>query len=139
MNATSRTKPPLWFWIVSVIALLWNAMGVNQYIGQAYKTETWQSALTPEQIETISNYPAWLTAAFAIAVFTGAIGSIGLLLRKKWAYSLLVLSLFAVIVQMGYILTQGHSDNMGMTISIIVFSGFLVWFSKKSLSKGWIS
>ncbi|NCO63841.1 MAG: hypothetical protein GW839_12935 [Flavobacteriales bacterium] len=132
-------KPPIWFWIVSVIAILWNAMGVDQYIGQAYKTERWRSAITDEQFETISNMPSWLTAAFAIAVFSGVLGSLGLLLRKKWATSLLILSLLAVIVQMGYILTQGHTNNMGMTISIIVFALFLVWFSKKSETKGWIS
>ena len=51
-------KPPIWFWIVSVIAILWNAMGVDQYIGQAYKTERWRSAITDEQFETISNMPS---------------------------------------------------------------------------------
>ena len=134
-----KEKPPVWFWIVSVIALLWNAMGVKQYLGQAYQTNSWRSALTDEQFEMISNFPVWLTAAFAIAVFAGLLGSLGLLLRKKWAYMLLVLSLIAVIAQMGYILIQGHFDGIGMTISIIVFAIFLVWFSKKSISKGWIS
>ncbi|MCB0449398.1 MAG: hypothetical protein KDC97_04695 [Confluentibacter sp.] len=134
-----KVKPPVWFWIVSAIALLWNAMGVNHYLGQAYQTESWRAALTDEQFEIISNFPAWITAAFAIAVFAGALGSLGLLLRKKWAYSLLLISLIAVIVQMGYILSQGQADNIGMTISIILFSVFLVWFSKKSIAKGWIS
>jgi hypothetical protein len=134
-----KEKPPVWFWIVSVIALLWNAMGVKQYLGQAYQTDSWRSALTDEQFEMISNFPVWLTAAFAIAVFAGLLGSLGLLLRKKWAYMLFVLSLIAVIAQMGYILIQGHFDGIGMTISIIVFAIFLVWFSKKSISKGWIS
>lgn len=135
----SKTKPPVWYWIVSVIALFWNAMGVNQYIQQAYKTESWRSAITDAQFEIISNFPAWLTAAFAIAVFTGALGSLALILRKKWAYSLFLLSLIAVIVQMGYVLSQGHTDNIEMTISIILFALFLVWFSKKSTSKGWIT
>jgi hypothetical protein len=135
----SKTKPPVWYWIVSIIALFWNAMGVNQYIQQAYKTESWRSAITDAQFEIISNFPAWLTAAFAIAVFTGALGSLALILRKKWAYSLFLLSLIAVIVQMGYILSQGHTDNIEMTISIILFALFLVWFSKKSTSKGWIT
>lgn len=135
----SKTKPPVWYWIVSIIALFWNAMGVNQYIQQAYKTESWRSAITDAQFEMISNFPAWLTAAFAIAVFTGALGSLALILRKKWAYSLFLLSLIAVIVQMGYILSQGHTDNIEMTISIILFALFLVWFSKKSTSKGWIT
>ena len=101
--------------------------------------DEWRVQLTDEQFEIISNFPAWITAAFAIAVFAGALGSLGLLLRKKWAYSLLLISLIAVIVQMGYILSQGQADNIGMTISIILFSVFLVWFSKKSIAKGWIS
>ncbi|MBD0822749.1 hypothetical protein [Aestuariibaculum marinum] len=134
-----KEKPPFWFWVVSVIALLWNIMGVDQYIGQAYKTDRWKASMTTEQIELASTLPSWLTAAFAIAVFTAAIGSLGLLLRKKWAYSLLLISFVAVIIQMGYFLFSGHSDNLGMTISIIVFAAFLVWFSKKAVSKRWIT
>lgn len=133
-----KVKPPVWFWIVSVIALLWNIMGVDQYLGQAYKTDRWRSAMTEEQLEMVSNLPGWLTGAFAIAVFAGLLGSIGLLLRKKWSYSLFVISLIAVIVQMGYVLAQGYFDGIAMTISIIAFAIFLVWFSKKSISKDWI-
>lgn len=36
MNHSTRTKPPIWFWIISVIALIWNLMGVMAYLGQAY-------------------------------------------------------------------------------------------------------
>lgn len=133
-----KVKPPVWFWIVSVIALLWNAMGVDQYLGQAYKTERWRSAMTEAQLEMVASLPTWLTAAFAIAVFAAILASLGLLLRKKWAYYLFVISLIAVIIQMGYVLAQGHFDGIAMTISIIVFSIFLVWFSKKSISKDWI-
>jgi len=134
-----KVKPPIWFWIVSAIALLWNAMGVNQYLGQAYQTESWRAALTDEQFEMVSNFPSWLTAAFAIAVFSAVIASLGLLLRKKWAHRLFLISLIAVVIQMGYILIQGIHDSIEMTISIILFAVFLVWFSKKSISKGWIS
>ncbi|SFZ91653.1 hypothetical protein SAMN05428642_102191 [Flaviramulus basaltis] len=139
MTNQSTKKPPIWFWVISVIALIWNGMGVAQYLGQAYKTESWRSSLTDEQFEIISNLPSWLTGAFAVAVFTGLLGSLGLLLRKKWSYYLLVLSLLAVIIQMGYILIQGQSDNIGMTILIVVFAIFLAWFSKKTILKGWLS
>ena len=135
----SSVKPPVWFWIVSVVGLVWNGLGVNHYLQQAYKTESWRSQLSAEQLEFISNAPAWLTAAFAIAVFAGALGCIALLLRKKWANNLLLLSLIAVIVQMGYLLIKGHVDNMIITILVIVFAIFLVWFSKNSTAKGWLS
>ncbi len=29
MSETLKQKPPFWFWIVSVIGVIWNAMGVN--------------------------------------------------------------------------------------------------------------
>lgn len=133
-----KVKPPIWFWIVSVIALLWNIMGVDQYLGQAYKTDRWLSTMTDEQLEMVSSLPGWLTGFFATAVFTALLASIGLLLRKKWAYSLFVISLIAVIVQMGFVLAQGYFEGIPMTISIIAFAIFLVWFSKKSISKNWI-
>ena len=100
MTDSSNTKPPIWFWIVSVIALIWNAMGVMQYLAQAYMTEDFKSQYTAEQLEMISNVPAWATAAFAIAVFSGLLGSILLLLKKKFASKLFLLSLLGILVQL---------------------------------------
>ena len=46
--------------------------------------------------------PAWVTAAFALAVFGGALGSLLLLFRKKFAEGVLVVSFLAVLAQMTY-------------------------------------
>ena len=139
MTTESTNKPPIWFWIVSFIALIWNAMGVNAYLQQAYNTESYRTMYSEKQLEIAADMPAWVTAAFAIAVFAGALGAIGLLLRKKWATKLWLLSLLAVVVQMGYTLINGYESNMIMTIMIIVFAFIFVWFSKQSASKGWLS
>tara|TARA_R110002049_G_scaffold188124_10_gene356434 strand:+ start:921 stop:1340 length:420 start_codon:yes stop_codon:yes gene_type:complete len=139
MSEQSSNKPPIWFWIVSVIALIWNAMGINAYLQQAYDTESYRTMYSEEQLEIAANMPSWVTAAFAIAVFAGTLGAIGLLLRKKWATKLWLLSLLAVIVQMGYILINGYVSNMVVTIMIIVFAFVFVWFSRMSASKGWLS
>jgi len=135
----SKVKPPVWFWIVSVIAFIWNGLGVDGFLGQAYNTERYRSSFTPEQLEIAANAPSWTMRAFAVAVFAGVIGSIALLIRKKWAFSFYLISLIAVIAQMGYFLINDHYDNIGMTISIIVFAMFLLWFSKKAIAKGWIA
>lgn len=135
----SLNKPPIWFWIVSVIALIWNVMGVNAYLQQAYNTESYRAMYSEEQLEIAANMPAWVTAAFAIAVFAGALGAIGLLLRKSWAVKLWLLSLLAVIVQMGYILINGYVSSMLMTIMIIIFALLFVWFARKSEANGWLS
>ncbi|MDG2194165.1 MAG: hypothetical protein P8K77_04815 [Polaribacter sp.] len=142
----STNKPTTLFWIISVIALIWNAMGANAYIQQAYNTESYQAMYTPEQIEIANNVPAWVTAMFAIAVFGATLGSIFLLLRKKIANSIFVISFLAVAIQMSYVFLLGGmgeeyygAGGMIMPIMIIVIAIFLVWYSKKATTKGWLS
>ena len=142
----STNKPTTAFWIISIIALIWNLMGVNAYIQQAYNTESHQAMFPdPKQLEIVNNLPAWLTAVFAIAVFAGALGCLFLLLRKKLAKSLLMLSLLAVIIQTVYnvFINEGKEfyeafQNI-MLIMIPLLSIFLVWYSKDVAKKGWLS
>ncbi len=139
MTEASTIKPPVWFWIVSVIALIWNGLGVDGYLGQAYNTERYRNAFSAEELEIAASAPSWLTAVFAIAVFAGVIGAIGLLLRKKWATIFWLISLIAVILQMGYAFISGKVTNLWMTVMIIIFAFIFLWFSRKSHAKGWIS
>lgn len=77
-------KPPAWFWIVSVVALIWNAMGVMAYLARAFATDEMIAALPEEQqAEFLVEYPAWYTAAFAIAVFAGSFRMFSLTVKKK--------------------------------------------------------
>ncbi|MBL4904804.1 MAG: hypothetical protein JKZ00_02010, partial [Flavobacteriaceae bacterium] len=50
--SNSTNKPTTVFWIIGVLALIWNAMGVDAYIQQAYNTQRYQEMYTPEQLET---------------------------------------------------------------------------------------
>ena len=134
----SSIKPPVWFWIISVLALIWNVLGIGAYLAQAYMTDEALAALPEADQAMYANLPAWYTAAFALAVFCGALGCIALLLRKKWAYMLLLISLIAVIVQMSYVIFSLNMAN-AMTPMIIIVALFLVWYSKKATTKGWIS
>ena len=134
----TTTKPPVWFWIISVLALIWNGMGVNQYLQQAYNTEAFKSMVSTEELEMIGQLPTWYTAVFAIAVFAGALGCILLLLRKKLAYFVLLLSLISVLFQMGYITFSINMANI-MTPFIVIAAVLLVLFSKHSKKKNWIN
>ncbi len=138
----SINKPPIWFWIVSILALIWNGLGVMAYLGRAFATDEMIAALPEEQqAEFLAEYPAWYTAAFALAVFCGALGCIALLIRKKWAHPLFVISALGAIVQHIYLFMNVEMDGaaMAMPVLVILVCLFLIWFAKNAISKSWIS
>jgi len=137
-------KPTSAFWIISVLALLWNIMGVVAYLGQAYMTDEVLKALSEGEQSYYNNVPAWITGAFAIAVFAGVFGCVGLLIRKKWAVILFVISIIAVIAQTTYNLyiqkfMEVPLQHMIWSLVVILIAIFLVWFSRNAAKKNWLS
>ncbi|HEY9168587.1 MAG TPA: hypothetical protein VIN72_03785 [Lutibacter sp.] len=142
--SSSTNKPTSAFWIISFAAFLWNISGVVAYLGQAYMTDEVLLALPEAEQNYYNNVPAWVTAAFAIAVFAGIFACVGLLMRKKWATTLFIISLIAVIVQFIYnffmqTFVEVSGNKIIMPTAIIIIALFLAWFSIKSERKGWIS
>ncbi|PKP12551.1 MAG: hypothetical protein CVU08_09980 [Bacteroidetes bacterium HGW-Bacteroidetes-3] len=140
----SSNKPTTAFWIISVLALLWNIMGVVAYLGQAYMTEEVLKSLPLTEQEYYNNVPAWVTAAFAIAVFAGVFGCVGLLMKKKWATILFIISLISVIAQFTYnFLIQSDMEvstiHMIWSFVVIIIAILLIFLSRKSAKEGWIS
>ena len=136
----SSTKPTKVFWIISIIAILWNIMGVIAYLGQAYMTDE-AKALLPEGDQAYyANVPAWVTAAFAIAVFTGFLGSVALILKKKWAKPMFLVSLITVVAQIVYnLIIQDFVALSGgrviLPLVTLAVAAFLVWFTKDNVTK----
>ncbi|TMM57383.1 hypothetical protein FEE95_12930 [Maribacter algarum] len=146
MSTNVKTKPPVWFWIVSVLALLWNLMGVGAYLADAYMKDEMMAAFTEAQKSIFENQPAWVTGAYAIAVFAGALGCIALLLRKKWAKPLFWLSIIAVISRTIYYFFRTNATEVFdmfqgtiMPILVIVIAGLLLIITKIASERNWIS
>ncbi|WP_458626640.1 hypothetical protein [Winogradskyella sp. PC D3.3] len=139
--SSSINKLPISFWIISVLALLWNSAGVIAYLTRAFITDDVIAQLPKaQQAEFLVEYPVWYTAAFALAVFCGALGCIALLIRKKWAYTLFIISAFAAIIQHVYLFTHVEMTlaMLIMPILVIVVCLLLIKYSKHAISKGWM-
>lgn len=143
--SNSSVKPPVWFWVISVLALLWNLFGVYNYLYTAYNQVEMLEAMTQEQRALFEAIPAWATGAFAIAVFSGAIASIALLLRKKWAKTLFVVSLVAAVAQfINWLFLQNTVEVYGaveaytMPVIVVIVGLLFIFFSKKGIQKGWL-
>ena len=133
-DMTTTRAVPGWYWAVAALALLWEGFGCAIYLMQT---------LTPAA-EREAGYAAmasWQWGVFAIAVWSGLIGAIGLLLRKRWATLALLVSLIAAAFQYGYEAATGRlpADVMPMAVTIIVVGVILVFFASFAGRRGWLS
>ena len=140
MNS-SNIKPSTRYWLVVILSFLWYAVGVFNYLAQAYMTDETLVSFPDEVQLYYTNLPAWVTAAFALAVFGGLLGSVGLFLRKKWASFLFLGSFFAIVAQ------QFHSffvqDFIEITIEkaimpllVLIIALYMIYYSRKSETEG---
>lgn len=145
MNAVAAVRPPAWFWVVAVLALLWNLIGLWMYYAQLNMTPEQLAALPEAQRELQQAFPKWIWGMNALATIAGTIGSLLLLLRKRLATPVLWISLLAVLVLFGYCLFPGRmlevlgaAQALPMPVTVTVIAAFLVWFARKSADRAWI-
>lgn len=140
-----QRKPTKLFWLISTLALIWNLIGVFNYLTQAFMTDEILASLPQDQQLIYQEVPAWVTAAFAIAVFSGTLGALLMLLKKKIATTFFILSFIGIISQMSYgLLINENTDSYGpmgliMPFMIISIGGYLIWYSKKAAEYTWLS
>jgi len=136
---------PSWFKGVAIIALIWNIFGVLAFMGQMMITPEMLAELPVAQQELYTSTPEWAKAAFAIAVFSGVLGSLSLLLKKAVAVPMFIASLVGVVVQMFHAFFLSKSievlglNSVIMPVMVILLAFYLVWLSKKAQVNGWLS
>ena len=136
-------KTPWHLWVVGVLALLWNSFGCVDYTMTQTRQDEWfaQMGMTAAQLEYFNAMPAWTHAAWAIGVWGGALGAILLLLRRKWAMPVFVVSFLGWLA--GAVYAFGMSDGMEtmgpMWPMQIVIGGacvFFIWYAWMMSKKG---
>jgi hypothetical protein len=144
MNEQTKSSTPIWFWVVAVVALLWNIMGGMIFLTEVFAQESMMESMTEPQKEWTRSTPMWIYVVFAIAVITGLAGSVCLLMRNRLAVPLFIVGFVAVVIQMVYtMLIAGGLQVMGPSGAImpaVVVTLALVWllFSLHFKSKGWL-
>ncbi|PCI46256.1 MAG: hypothetical protein COB49_08790 [Alphaproteobacteria bacterium] len=140
-----KISPSIMFWTISIIALLWYLMDMSAFFMRISMSDEMLLAMPENQRLQIQNIPLWVNFVFAFEVFGGTFGCIGLLLRKKWALPLLIISLLGVLAQTTYIYFLSNSIAImgGMAIvmplvAMVIGSGLII-HAKSSISKGWLS
>ncbi len=118
----ARSNVPVWYWAAAGLGLVWNAYGVQQFVGSLSATEDTLIAqgMTPEQAQVMLTYPGWMTLAFAVGVFGGLAGTVLLLLRRKESLPVLAVSLVAYIALYIGDITEGVFAALGAPQVIVL-------------------
>ena len=144
MNDNARPSIPLWYWVISAVALLWNLMGCAAFGMEMFAQEAMMESMTEDQQEWARSIPGWVYFVYGLAVTSGVAGSIGLLMRKGWTVALFAICLAAVVVQMAYtMIICGGLQVMGpsslvMPALVIGISMALLWFSLLARNRNWL-
>ncbi len=144
ITQSNPPKLPTWYWAVCITAFFWNFMGLMAFYSQIMMSPETLAQMSQVQQELIATTPQWVNIAFGLAVVSGTLGSLGLLIRVAWCFYLLAVSFCGVIVQMIYVFfINGSADKFGpggisMPIMVMVVAAGLLWFSKKAEAKKWL-
>lgn len=139
------SKPPIWFYVVVVVALLWNAAGLMAVIADLRLSASDLAALPADQQALYAARPGWSVVGSLVAVVGGTLGSLLLLLRKRWASVVFVLSLVGVAVQdLGIFVIAGAAK--GGNLVPIVLQGLvlliavgLIFLAHTAQKRAWIA
>ena len=134
---------PKWFTPVAVLALLWNLLGCFMIWMDATLTPDADAALPADQQAIHAARETWMVIGSIVAVAAGALGSLGLVLKRRWATPLLILSVLGLVVQdLGFALISRTLPipmaGWIMQGLVLVIAILLVVMARKAAAAGWL-
>lgn len=120
-------------------------MGLGVFLGSVFALESLIEGMTDAQKELYRNNPLWVMIGFGMGVIFGTLGCLCLLIRKRWALPVFILSLVGVLIQQSYfyffsntIEVMGGPSAAIMPVFVLIIAIVLVFFSKWAISKNWL-
>lgn len=130
-----------WYMPAAIASLLFMLLGCVTYVIHV----TADPATLPlDQRAVYEAEPLWVTAAYALAVWVGLLGTALLVARRKLAQPLLLVSLAAVLGWLaGLILVPAlretiSSNDLAVAIVVAAITWTIFWFARHSSQRGWL-
>ena len=136
------SQPPAWFRPAAIAVIAWEILGCAMYLMQVRVDP---AALPADQRAVWDATPPWMIGAYALAVWVGLAGAVALLLRRRVADPLLLVSLIAVTAQFSGLLWVPElrglmTSDMLLLPFVIVFVCFVIWsFARRARRRHWLA
>jgi len=88
-----RLKTPIWFWVLVVLAILFNSGGVFAYVSMQISPKIATAGMTPEQTAYFSDFPAWYDAVYALTTHLSFLACLVMAFRSRYAFYIFAISL----------------------------------------------
>ena len=133
---------PKHLWIVGIVTLLWNLMGAYDYLMTQTRNEAYMAKFEQAQLDYYNAFPTWVEFFWALAVWGGVVGSVLLLLRKRLAVPVFLVSFASMVINAVY--NFGLSNGMevmgatgfGFTVVIFFVALGLVLYARAMQGRG---
>ena len=145
-----HARPPLGFWIVAVLLLVWAVFHSFVYVALFVQSpeEYARSVETAEHAaayaEYVENIPAWSLATAVFAAVLRLVAAFGLLFRRAFALPLFAAAavLFLIALARGFFFDNAAEALSGRHIAVeivlVALSLYAVFFSMKAKSRGYL-
>ena len=130
-----------WFWLSAGASLLFMVIGC---VGYLMDVTTSPADLPLDRRTLYAARPMWQVAAYGAAVWIGLAGTVLLLMRRRQAEPVLLVSLVAAAFTfLPYAIVPGVRDNVTTTdiagaIVVLAITWSIYWFARHSRQRGWL-
>ena len=138
---TSQNAVPAWYWVAAIAALLFEGAGAFLFANSLMLDP---ATLPLDQRAIYEATPQWMTIVWGIAIATGVIGAVGLLIRKRFAEAALLASLLAVAAQFSGLFfvrelrEMTPEDHLIVPVLILLFAYGFWQTAKLARKRGWL-
>ena len=130
-----------WYMPAAIASVLFMIIGCGGYLLTVMADP---QSLPVDQRAAMMARPTWMMAAYAIAVWVGLAGAVMLVLRRKLAQPLLLVSLIGVVFTfLPLLVVPGVRDNattsdMVAAVIVLAITWTIFWFARHSSQRGWL-
>jgi hypothetical protein len=131
-----------WFMPAAVASVLFMGLGCIMYLMHVLADP---NTLPLDQRVALEAEPAWVTGANAVAVWVGLVGAILILLKRKLAEPVMLVSLIGVLVWLAGLIVVGplresmSANDLLVAIVVTAITWTIYWFARHSRQRGWLS
>ena len=131
-----------WYMMAAIASVLLMLVGC---VGFVLDRMTDPSSLPLDQRTIVLARPLWSVLAYGLAVWVGLAGAVLLVMKRKLAEPLLLVSLVAAVFTfLPYAVVPGVRDNVStndiaFALVILAITWTVFWFARHSRQRGWLT